>query len=254
MAPNWREEVSSFPFPIMRFKPQDYLKNGSYPTILVFSGHGDFHQVNFEKDSYQHAAALELAKAGFLVYSMENRGMGELSHLGDHKRIDAVAHLTGGSWYGEIVTDALYLLEYVSSLPEVDQERIGTAGVSTGGALAFFTAALDERISAAYVQGYFGSYRTTFGRYTHHCPCNNIPGILLVADMNDMAGLICPRDLMIVNGKDDTFFPEDALEAYPKVENIYRSQGAEGNVSFLEPDGEHEFSVSVARDFFKERL
>ena len=47
--------------------------------------------------------------------------------LGDHLRIDAVARLSGGSWYGEIITDALYLIDCISDLKYVDELNIGVA-------------------------------------------------------------------------------------------------------------------------------
>ena len=44
--------------------------------------------------------------------------------------------------------------------------------------------------------------------------CNYVPGILTQFDMGDIAGLIAPRPLVIVNGaKDDGIFPlNSALE------------------------------------------
>jgi len=237
--------------PVIQFFPPKFNIKKSYPVIIVFSGHGSYNQVNFEKDSYQHAAALELAKEGYIVFTMENRGMGELSYLGDHLRIDAVARLTGGSWYGEIITDGLFLLETVYNLEYVDKSRIGVAGVSTGGGLSLFTAALDERIKAVYDQGYFGSYRTTFGTRANHCLCNNISGILNIADLNDIAGLIAPRDLLIVNGDKDHFFSSDAKKEFGKLKKIYTICNSEKNVDFKEPQGiGHEFSINIAIAFF----
>jgi len=249
------ESYDGVGIPVMRFFPPGYDEDDpdrEYPALMVFSGHGGYRQVNFEKDSYQHAAALRLAGEGYMVFSMENRGMGELSYLGDHLRMDAAARLTGGSWYGEIITDALFLLEVVYNSRNVDRERIGAAGVSTGGALSMFTAALDERVAAAYVQGYFGSYGSTFGTATRHCTCNNIPGILGVADMKDIAGAICPRELLIVNGEDDTFSPADAGVEFKELREIYTAYGAGDNVTFRVPDAGHEFSVEVAMEFFGE--
>jgi len=238
--------------PVMQFLPTgfDVSSNKTLPTIIVFSGHGGYDQVNFQEDSYQRAAALRLAKAGYMVFSMENRGMGVLSGLGDHLDIDASARLLGGSWYGEIITDALYLVESVHHQDGVNVSSIGVAGVSTGGALSMFTASLDGRISASYIQGYFGSYRTTFGVDTHHCTCNHISGILSVADMSDIAGAIAPRDLLIVNGLDDTFSHDDAEAEFPGVLAIFNTTGASGNVGLETPDVGHEFSVGVAREFF----
>ena len=241
--------------PFYEFYPKGFKKNNQYPTLIIFSGHGSMSQLVSIENSYQKAAALKLAQEGFIVFTMENRGMGELSYLGDHLRIDAVARLSGGSWYGEIITDGLYLLNYIYDLQYVDNQRIGVGGVSTGGALSMLVSAIDNRVTATYVQGYFGSYRTTFGTRATHCICNNIAGILKVGDMSDICSLIAPRHLLVVNGSEDTFYWQDAERAYSAVRRYYERINALNNVKFSYPqDIGHEFSVHIATKFFVEVL
>ncbi len=235
--------------------PPDFEEKGKYPAIVMYSGHGNAGQLVFAKNSYQHAGAFELAQSGFVVYAMENRGMGELSYLGDHMRIDAVARLTGGSWYGEITTDALYLFEHVFQQPYVEKDKIGVGGVSTGGALSLFVSALDRRIAASFVQGYLGSFRTTFGTRANHHTCNNIEGLLLVGDLPDIAAQVAPRPQMFVNGTRDTFFWQDAESAFHHIREIYSGMGAADHVEFLNPSGvAHELSPQLAVDFFLKTL
>ncbi len=235
--------------------PPGFEENGKYLAIVMYSGHGNAGQLVFDKSSYQHAGAFELAQSGFVVYAMENRGMGELSYLGDHMRIDAVARLTGGSWYGEITTDALYLFEHVFQQPFVEKDKIGVGGVSTGGALSLFVSALDRRIAASFVQGYLGSFRTTFGTRANHHTCNNIEGILLVGDLADIAAQVAPRPQMFVNGTRDTFFWQDAEQAFHHIKEKYFEMDAADRVEFLKPSGiAHELSTQLAVDFFLKTL
>ena len=61
-----------------------------------------------------------------------------------------------------------------------------------------------------------------------HCVCNYVPGILTQFDMGDIAGLIAPRPLVIVNGKDDGIFPlNSALEQAGIARNLYALAGAQ---------------------------
>jgi len=241
--------------PFYEFFPGDFNPSNQYPVLLIFSGHGSMSQLVSIEDSYQKAAALNFAKEGFVVFTMENRGMGELSYLGDHLRIDAVARLIGGSWYGEIITDGIYLLDYAHNLPYVDKQRIGVGGVSTGGALSMFVSAIDNRISATYVQGYFGSYRTTFGTRANHCVCNNIAGILKIVDLGDICLLIVPRSLTIINGEEDTFYWQDAEREFSVIKKAYEEVNSGENVSFRHPQGVgHEFSVDIASEYFNNVL
>ncbi len=235
--------------------PPDFDQGKKYPAVIMFSGHGDMNQVAFEKWTYQKGAGLRLAKEGFVVYVMENRGMGVLSNLGDHLKIDAVARLTGGSWYGELVTDGLYLIEMVLGKSFIDPDRLGVGGVSTGGALSMLTAAIDNRVNAVYVQGYLGSYKTTFGTRSNHHICNNIAGILKHFDMQDIAASISPRTAMYVNGVKDTFYYQDAEKAFDFVKTHYDKDGFGDKVAFASPENTiHELSTDLLLSFFNQNL
>ncbi len=91
--------------PFYELLPPGFDNHKRYPVVIMFSGHGDMEQVAHEKWTFQKGAWLSLAKEGFVVYTMKNRGMGMLSDLGNHLKIHAVARLTGGSWYGELTTE-----------------------------------------------------------------------------------------------------------------------------------------------------
>ncbi|MFX1504362.1 MAG: alpha/beta hydrolase family protein [Promethearchaeota archaeon] len=235
--------------------PPNFESNKKYPTIIIFSGHGSAKQAAFEENSYQHGAGIALSKKGFLVYVMENRGMGDLSYLGNHLRIDAVARIIGGTWYGEILTDALWLIENLHHHSYVDMNCIGTAGVSTGGAMSLIVTALNNNISAAYIQGYLGSFKKTFGIRANHCLCGHIPGILKICDMSDIASLIAPRPLMFVNGTADIFYYIDAKEEFRKIIPSYKKLGSEEKLKLKIPEGiGHEFSTDIAINWFTKQF
>ncbi len=241
--------------PIYKIYPPNFDETKRYPSIIIFSGHGSAHQVAFDATSYQNASGSVLSKHGFLVYVMENRGMGRMSYLGNHLRIDAVARLTGGSWYGEIITDALWLIENLHLESNVVPHRIFTAGVSTGGALSMISAALDKRIASAFVQGFLGSYKNTFGIRGSHCLCGHITGILKIGDMADIASLIAPRPVLFVNGTSDSFYYTDANSEFNKVLNYYKKFGVEKYARFIAPEGiGHIFSVDLAAKWFSEQF
>src|SRR6185503_7834308 len=69
------------------------------------------------------------------------------------------ALLLGETMLGWRVRDAMAAVTILRRTPAVDPRRIGIMGISGGGTVSLFTAALDTRIAAAVVSGYFNSFR-----------------------------------------------------------------------------------------------
>ncbi len=104
-------------------------------------------------------------------------------------------------------------IDYLISRPEVDPERIGCMGLSYGGTLTLFAAALDERIKVAVVSGYLTSlYEQTFVR-GDTCGQQIVPGLLQWGDLSDVACLIAPRALLVESGTQDPSFDIDAARS-----------------------------------------
>src|SRR5690606_22249247 len=132
------------PVPGYLFIPDKPALGVKAPAVLIYVGHGTILQAAGLQNSYHNGNALALAQAGFVTLSIEGRGFGELGQV-DYAKLDAAARLIGQSWVGLLVEDGLRALDYVQTRPEVDPDRLGVAGASVGGALAMYTAALDER-------------------------------------------------------------------------------------------------------------
>jgi dienelactone hydrolase len=74
-----------------------------------------------------------------------------------------------------------------------NQARIGVAGYGEGGLIAFYSAALDTRIDAALVSGYFGSRQRLWEEPIYR----NVFGLLAEFGDAEIASLIAPRTLII---------------------------------------------------------
>jgi dienelactone hydrolase len=120
------------------------------------------------------------------------------------------------------VFDLSRCIDYLLTRPEVDAGRIGCAGLSYGGTLTLFAAALDERIKVAVVSGYLTSfYDLTFVR-GQICGQQIVPQLLRWGEISDVGCLIAPRPLLIESGTEDEGFGIDAArQAYAEVRRLY---------------------------------
>ncbi len=220
------------------------------PALAVFMGHGYINQLLTDPNSYQRAAAKTFAEAGFIVYVMENIGM--TPHDNNHLCIDQALRMTSRGWYHLLFAHQRIMLDEMLSDPRIDKKRIGAAGVSTGGLLALTALVQEPQISAASIQGIFGSMRISFVRdRKHHCSCGAIPGLLPEFDLPEMVLVSMPRSLHIANGEHDGFPPEEASRVIEQLKPIMQHFGFTAPHFTIHPEA-HTFDVGNALIHFRQ--
>lgn len=126
--------------------------DGPFPTIVFYHGYsGGFHSLGYEQMAW--------ALMGYATVAVDVRGQG--GHSSDGSRYPG-GH--AGGWmtlgisdpatyyYRGVYVDCVRALDFVSSRPEADKDRIGLTGGSQGGGLTLAVAALDDRPAAALAQ------------------------------------------------------------------------------------------------------
>lgn len=237
---------------------------GNPPGMLALHGHGygSREVVGLAPDGTMretkgghNSFALELARRGHIVAAPEMIGFGDRKLLRDTvpgKERSSCASLTGQllmfgmSIAGLRVFEAIRTLDYLAMRAETDPDKLGCMGFSGGGVVAAYTAALDERISAAVLCGFTNTYKGSI-LSINHCIDNFIPGVLDYAELPDLIGLIAPRHLFIESGENDPIFPAATVrEAVGIVRDIYRDEGAERRLQYDIFPGVHEVSGRAA--------
>ena len=142
-------------------------------------------------------------------------------------------------------------LDYLETLDFVDQNRFGVTGRSGGGAYSWWISALDERIKvAASVAGITDLTNHvvsggTNGRYKHgtvegHCDCMFQVNTYRW-DYAQVAALVAPRPLLILNTDDDSIFPLDGVvRVYNQVRRIYELHDAKSKLGLVITPGGHQ--------------
>jgi dienelactone hydrolase len=156
--------------------------------------------------------------------------------------------VAGITWPGVMLWDDLRTVDYLASRPEVDARRLGCVGLSVGGYRSFLLAALDPRIKVAVDVGWMSSLGSHIKRHvvnsiglTFH-----IVGLYRYLDLPDLAALIAPRSVMVINGSRDQLFPSDGVDAaFKKIDQCFRKAGAPDRQRCRLYDAPHEFTVEM---------
>ncbi|WP_135550423.1 alpha/beta hydrolase family protein [Paenibacillus cymbidii] len=201
----------------------------------------------------------QLAKAGFLTIMPDLRGFGERNDTAN--KSDACNHnYVKGTILGINpamlnVWDIKCCVDYLQTRPEVDPERIGMIGLSFGGTMTAFAAAVEPRIKAADISGYINPFRGFGIARGNFCGSQVVPDLYKYFDTHDIAGLIAPRPLLVEMGMyDDCFYFQDLMKGYEGVKAIYEAAGAADRLEADIFSGGHAFAGGKAFAFFKRYL
>ena len=208
--------------------------------------------------------AVQAAKNGWLTIAPDLRGFGELTLKEDIRyperggrsceRLAPRAAQLGTSLMGQRASDLMQFVDYAIARKDVDSRRVVITGNSGGGMMTLFTAAVDTRIAAAAPSCYFSSFAASI-MAMRHCNCNYVPGIQNALEHADLAGLVAPRPLLIINGTTDPIFPIDAVRSsFAEVKKIYSAARAASDLELFEGPGEHRYYAHRTWDFFDEKV
>lgn len=244
---------------------------GKEKVVAVENEHPEL--TKFKEQLYEGTnIANELARRGYVVITIDMFYWGERRMLLDedpepyrdrqrmsaddvaafnrrssqNEQLVARSLMTAGvTWPGVMLWDDLRTLDYLASRPEVDPQRLGCVGLSVGGYRSFVLAALDQRIKAAVDVGWMTSFGSNIRRHVINTVglTFHIPGLYRYLDFPDLAALIAPRSILVINGSKDGLFPRDGVEkAFRKIEACFRKAGVSERQRCRLYDAPHQFN------------
>jgi hypothetical protein len=264
--------------------PKDIKKQERRPAVICPHGHGsagrfspagrsDIETVAEAIKQYNYDYAVKLAEQGFVTFAMDARGFGQ-RRIQDRQndRQDPTFLLTNSCHnlmimsypLGQTITgmwtwDLMRLVDYIETRPQCDPKQIGCAGLSGGGLQTLFLTAMDTRIKAGVVSGYYYGVKDSLIRLASNCDCNCVPNLWKYADLGDVGGLIAPRGLFIETGDKDPLngAARSMANVYSQVgytRKVFKAMGAEKQLAHHVFPGEHRWCGEKAVPWLKEQL
>jgi dienelactone hydrolase len=157
----------------------------------------------------------------------------------------------GVSWPGVVLWDDIRTLDYLASRPEVDKDRLGCVGLSVGGYRSYMLAALDERIKAAVAVGWMTSMPSQIKEHVINSIgfSFHVIGLYRYLDFPDLAALVAPRSLLVINGSQDRLFALDGVKAaFKKIESCYAKAVVAERQRCRLYDAPHEFNIAMQNE------
>lgn len=237
-----------------------------FPLVICLQGHSKGMHISLGNPIYEgdeetiagdRDFARQAVRLGFAALAIEQRGFGESGGTPkgpDCQQIAMQALLLGRTLVGERVWDVQRAIDVVGQTFEmVDMDRIAIMGNSGGGTVTIYAAAIEPRIAAAMPSCAVCGYLPSIGAQVH-CTCNYVPGIMEDLDMAELAGLVAPRPLVIVNGRDDQIFPLWSAREQHEIarDKYYAKVDAQGNIRHVIGNAGHRFYAEEGWQTFKD--
>ena len=238
---------------------------GPAPAILYCHAHGNRYDIGRDeliagRPALTAPYAPDLAARGYAVLCVEMPCFGARADISESA--EAKARLwRGTTLFGRMLAEQVAALDWLTALPDIDADRIAALGISMGGTLAWWMAAIDPRIRAAVSLCCLADMECLIANDAHdgHGQYMTVPGLLAHAATGQVAGLAAPRPQLHCVGLADWSTPEPCFDAARRdLEAAYDAGGAPGAVEFhVEPETGHaETPAMRARvlDFLDRRL
>ena len=195
---------------------------GGYPAVVAFNGHDGSARKTFDPGDGLYWYADAWARRGFVVISLDvgHRPLEDRDGLySNYLEGDAPAdgngphpavHVNGldSDWEedGERAWDGERAIDYLRSLPSVNGARIVATGLSMGGEVASWLAAMDPRVALTVAAGYSSDMGVMEHHGNHLCFEWTHGDLREYLDVADLHALVAPRSLIVETGAMDGVF------------------------------------------------
>jgi predicted esterase len=129
-----------------------------FPVVLFCHGGGGSKEGGWQENNYTGQIVRKLIASGYAVLALDAQHSGERLHNNDYEQ--AYKYIVERHWYKrerdmifQTVIDWRRAIDYLSTRPEIDTERIGVDGFSFGSIVGYILSSVDDRVGVASLSG-----------------------------------------------------------------------------------------------------
>ena len=208
--------------------------SGRVPAVLFNHSHGGGYKIGKLEftEGREYLQPPPYAKAitdlGWVGLCVDTWVFGERSHTSEMDMFKAMLW-QGRVLWGMMVYDSIKAMDYLVSRTEVDPNRVATLGISMGSTMAWWLAALDERVKVTIDICCLTDFHTFLHNQSlgGHGIYYYVPGLLKHFSTSEINALIAPRAHLALAGLQDELTPPEGLDI---IDNALRKVYAESDV------------------------
>ena len=208
---------------------------GPFPGIVSPHGHWGRGRLENSEAGSVPGRCINFAKQGYVIFSYDMVGRCDSGKQIDHGYGGEREGLWGLSLMGLQLWNAIRAVDFLESLPDVDNNRIGCTGASGGGTQTFMLTAVDDRIKVSAPVNMISAHMQG------GCLCENAPNLRLDISNIEIGALMAPKPLLLVSATGDWTKDTPKVE-YPAIRSIYAHFDAEDKVHQVQIDAEHNYN------------
>jgi len=251
------------PVPAYFVRPKQLT--GKAPAILYNHAHGGNYKlgkdelIDGREALHKPPYADLLTSMGYCALCMDTWVFGERVVRAE---LDAFKEMLwkGQVLWGMMVYDSIRGVDYLVSRPEVDATRIGTVGISMGSTMAWWVAALDQRVKVCVDVCCLTDYQALMdiNNLKGHGIYYYVPSLLKHFTAAQINALIAPRPHLSLAGDLDDLTPPAGLDRIDaELRKVYADAGAPDHWQLFRQDVGHmetfEMREEITR-FFQQHI
>jgi dienelactone hydrolase len=219
------------------YRPTKAAPAGGFPAVASPHGHWNYGRLEVGPNANIPARCISLAQQGYVAFCYDMVGYNDTVQV-PHEFETREYLLWDFGPYALQLWNAIRVLDFLQSLPDVNPNKLGVTGASGGGTQTFSIAAVDDRVQfdapvnmiSLIMQG--GAI------------CENAASLRFDTNNVEIAAMFAPKPMIMVAATGD-WTRNTKTEEYPAVKAIYELYGKPENLEMFYQDAPHNYNQAA---------